>query len=174
MRRLGHQVSLGVGAILPGPHAPSDVAAEQRAAGGPGALARDKGQLRGALGQLVQVGDGPDEGGEPGGGRGQAGGGGEVVLADEPQGQCAQLGQRGVGVLEGLAAGPELTEACLGAGARDVGGLAVEEEGVGAGRVGGAAGGGGQGAQVGLREGDGEGRVGREVELGVTLAPVPE
>jgi hypothetical protein len=58
----------------------------------------------------------------------------------------------------------------LGAGARDVLVLAVEGEGVLG--EGGAAGGGGVGAEVVLREGDGEGGVGGQVELGVTLAPV--
>lgn len=58
----------------------------------------------------------------------------------------------------------------MGAGAGDVLVLAVEGE-----RVlgeSGAAGGGGVGAKVVLREGDGEGGVGGQVELGVTLAPV--
>lgn len=58
----------------------------------------------------------------------------------------------------------------MGAGARDVLVLAVEGEGVLG--EGGAAGGGGVGAEVVLGEGDGEGGVGGQVEFGVTLAPV--
>jgi hypothetical protein len=56
--------------------------------------------------------------------------------------------------------------------AGDVLGFAVEEELVRA--EGSRAGGSGVCAQVGLREGYGEGGVGREVELGVALAPVSE
>jgi len=58
----------------------------------------------------------------------------------------------------------------LGAGAGDVLVVAIEGEGV-FGEVG-AAGGGGVRAEVVLGEGDGEGGVGGQVELGVTLAPV--
>ena len=79
-----------------------------------------------------------------------------------------------MGGLEGGAAGAQRAEAGLRAGARDVGGLAVEEEAVaGGGIVGGGAGGGGEGAEVGLCEGYREGAVGGEVELWVAFAPVP-
>lgn len=150
--------------------APGDVAAEQAAAGGAGALAGDEGQLGGRGGQLVQVGDGADKGGEAGGGGGQAGGGGEVVLGDEQELELGELGQGGVLVLEGGAEGAQLAQAGLGAGARQVGGGAVEQQdvlGVGLG-----GGGGGQGPQVVLGQGHGEGRVGGQVKLGVSLAPV--
>lgn len=70
-----------------------------------------------------------------------------------------------------LAEGTQLAEAGLGAGAGDILGGAIEEEGVFLG-VGGGARGGGVGAEVVLGEGDGEGGIGGEVELGVAFSPV--
>lgn len=134
-------------------------------------MTRDAGEVRWGGGQLVEVCDGADEGGEPGGGTGEAGGGGEVVLGHDFQGVRGELGQRGVGGLELGTESAQLAEAGLGAGARDVLRGAIEEERVFFG-VRGRARGGGVGAEVGLREGDGEGGIGGEVELCVALAPI--
>ncbi|KAH6603799.1 hypothetical protein Trco_007245 [Trichoderma cornu-damae] len=172
VRRGGDELGPGVAAVGPVAHPPGDVAAEEAAAGGAGALAGDQGQLRGGVGELVEVGDGLDEGGKAGGGRGQAGGRGEVVLGDDAEGPGRQPGQGGVGGLEGGSAGAQLAEAGLGPGARNIRGLAVEEEAVVAG-VGGGARGGRQGAEMALGERHREGAVGGEVELCVTFAPQP-
>lgn len=69
-----------------------------------------------------------------------------------------------------MAEGAKFAETGLGAGRRDVLGVAVEGEGVGG--EGRGAGGGGVGAEVVLGEGDGEGGVGGEVEGGIAFAPV--
>lgn len=166
-------LSQRVGAVLLLAHAPGDVAAKDTAACRARALAGNQGQLGRRVGQLVQVGNGAHEGSEAGSRRGEAGGGGEVVLGDDAQGQAGELGERRVGGLKGRAALAQGTEAGLGSGARDVRGLAVEEEAVALALESSRAGGRGQSAEVGLGEGDGERRVGGEVELGVTLAPVP-
>ncbi len=171
VRRRGHLHGLGVEAVGLRPHLPRHVPAEQAAAGGAAALARDQGELGGRVGQLVEIGDGAHEGGEAGGGRGQAGGSGEVVLGDDAQREGRELGQRGVLLLEGGPQRPQLAQTRLGPGARDVGGRAVERQAVLA-RVGARAGGGGQRPQIGLRQGHGERRVGGQVELRISLAPV--
>jgi hypothetical protein len=62
------------------------------------------------------------------------GGSGEVVLGDDLQGVGGKLGKRRVGLLESGTAGSKLTEASLGSGARDVGGLSVESEAVAIGK----------------------------------------
>ena len=122
---------------------------------------------------LAQLGDGGDQRGEPGGQRRQPSGGGEVVLGDDAEGHSGELGEGGIGGFEGGAAGAKLSKAGLRAGAGDVGGLAVQAEGIALGGwVGGGAGGGCEGAEVGLGEGHGEGGVSGEVELGIALAPV--
>lgn len=80
MRRGGHLEGNGVAAVGCGALLPAYVAAEERTAGGSGALTSDAAEVRGGGRELVEVGDGADEGGEAGGGTGETGGGGEVVL----------------------------------------------------------------------------------------------
>ena len=73
--------------------------------------------------------------------------------------------------LEGLAQVPELGEAAVGPPVRvDLFLVSVEPEAVGTVTLGDAPGR-GEGAEVVLREGDRQGRVGRQDELGVALAP---
>jgi hypothetical protein len=166
----GHLDGLGVEAIGLLAGTPGHVAAKQAAAGRAAALAGDQRQLRGRGRQLVQVGNGADEGGEAGGGRGETGGRGEVVFRDQQQLQVGELGQRGILLLEGGAEGAQLAQAGLGAGTLQVARGAIEQQNVlgvavGARRR-------GQGAQVILRERHGERRVRGQIELGVPLAPV--
>lgn len=79
----GNEVGEAVGAVWGGACVPGDVAAEEGAAGGAGALAGDTGEVFGWSGEGVEVGDGADEGGEACGAAGEAGGCGEVVGAGE-------------------------------------------------------------------------------------------
>lgn len=168
---LGDELGEGVAAVGGAAHPPGDVAAEHAPAGGAGALSGNLGQLRGRVGQLVEVGDGADEGGEAGGRRGETGGRGEVVLRGDLQLELGQLGKGAVLGLETGALAAELAEAVLGPLAVEVGELAIEVElvlGVGArGR------GRGAGLEVVLGQGRRERGVRREVELGVSLTPVP-
>ena len=172
VRGLGNLIGHGIASIGSLTHAPGNITTKQTAAGRAGALAGDQAQLRGRGGELVEVGDSPHKGSEASGRRSKTGSGREVVLGDDAQRHGGELGQRGIGSLEGGATGTQLAEAGLGAGARHIRGLAIEKKGVAFG-VRGRAGGGGESAEIGLRESDGEGAVGWEVELGVALAPVP-
>ncbi|KAI6759847.1 hypothetical protein HG531_013753 [Fusarium graminearum] len=84
--------------------------------------------------ELVEKGDGLNQSGETGSGRSKAGGSGEVVLGDDLQGVGRKLGEGRIGLLESGTARSKLTEASLGSGARDVGGLSVESEAVAIGK----------------------------------------
>ena len=159
-----------VAAVVLLAHLPRHIATEQRATRRAGALARDLAELRRRGGQLVEICDCANERCETSGRRGEAGGGREVVQGDDLERVGGELGERRVFVLELLAEGAQLAEAGLRARARNVLRRVVECEAVG--RVRGAARGGRVGAEVILRERDGERRVGREIESGVTLAPV--
>lgn len=150
---------------------PCYVTSEERAACGAGALAGDEGELGGGVRELVEIGDGTDQGCKARGGGGEAGGCGEVVGGAEAERVGREGWKGGVGFLEVSAEGTEGGKACLGSSVRKGLGLGVQEERVGSG-VRGGAGGCGVRAEVGLRKGDGEGGIGREVETGVTLAPI--
>lgn len=80
------EASLAVGAIEEGALIPGHVAAEEGTACGAGALASDEGEFRWRLGELVEICDCADEGGEAGGGRGEASGGGEVIGGGKAEG----------------------------------------------------------------------------------------
>lgn len=84
-----HFPRAAVGAVVERAGVPGDVAAEQTAAGGAGALARDQRELGRGVGELVEIRNGADQGREPGGARSEPRGGGEVVLADELEGKVA-------------------------------------------------------------------------------------
>lgn len=151
---------------------PAGVASEQTAACGAGALASDLAEVGRSGGELVEVCNGADESSEASSAGSETGGGGEVVLTDDLE---LEVGELGKGVVVGLDIFTELAklaETSLGPCAGDVLVLAVQGEGV-VGEVG-AARGGGVGAEVILREGDGERGVGGQVEFGVSLSPVPE
>lgn len=104
--------AVGGGALLP-----ADVPAEERAACGAGALARDLGELGGGRGKLVEIRDGAHEGGETRGGTCETRGCGEVVLADDLQGERGELGERRVGGFELRAEGAKFPETGLCSGA---------------------------------------------------------
>lgn len=81
-----NEASLAVGAIEEGALIPCHVAAEEGTARGAGALASDEGKFRWGLGELVEICDCADEGGEAGGRRGEASGGGEVIGGAKAEG----------------------------------------------------------------------------------------
>lgn len=134
-------------------------------------MSSDERKIRRRVGKLIQKSDSLDERSEASSRGSKASSSGEVVLGDELQGVCGQLGERRVSGLESGTAGSKLAEASLGSGARDVGGLSVESEAVAIGE-GARARGCCEGSEIGLREGYGEGAVGREVELSIALSPV--
>lgn len=150
---------------------PCYIASEERAACRARALASDEGELGGGLRELVEVCDRTDQGCKARSGGGKAGGCGEVVGGAEAEGVGREGWERGVGFLEVSTKGTEGGEACLRSGVGKGLGFGVQEERIRRGVRGGARGG-GMGAEVGLREGHREGGIGREVETGVTLAPV--
>lgn len=150
---------------------PCYVAPEERAACGAGALAGNEGELGGGLGELVKIRDGTDQGCKARGGGGKASGCGEVVGGAEAERVGREGRKGGVGFLEVSTEGTEGGKACLGSGVGKGLGFGVQEERVRSG-VRGGAGGSGVGAEIGLREGNREGGVGREIETGVTLAPI--
>jgi hypothetical protein len=149
---------------------PASVAAEQTPAGGAGALACDLAEVGWGCGKLVEVCNGTNESSEASSAGSQSGGCGEVVLRHDLELQVGKLGLGVVTSLNILSQLAELAETGLSAGARDVLVLAVQRERV-LGKFG-RAGGGGVCAEVILRERDREGRVGRQVEFGIPLAPV--
>ena len=118
MARSGYQPGAGIRPVCQGALVPGDVPAEERAAGGAGALAGDYRELFWGLGELVKVGDGADEGGEASGGGGEPGGGGEVVGGYEAEGVGGEGGEGGAGAFEVGAEGAEGGEAggCAGGG----------------------------------------------------------
>lgn len=79
---------------------PGNVSAHQAAACRARALSGDAGEIGGRGGQLIQVGNGPNEGSESSSRGGQARSSREVVLTDNLQLQLRQLRQRRVGVLD--------------------------------------------------------------------------
>lgn len=173
VRLRGNLLCQTVASILQRSSAPGDITTHQRAAGGARALTSDAAQVTGRLRQLVEVCHGTNEGRKPGGRAGETGGGGEVVLGDNAEREGGQLGQRGVGILElaTVSAQAGQTSKCT-LGGLDVLGLAVQGELV-LGGVERSAGSGGESAEGTLRKGDGEGRIRREVENSIALAPVP-
>ena len=148
--RRGYFNSLGITAINLLPLDPGHVASKQGPTRRAGALSCNDRKLRRARGELVEVSDGADESGEARGRTGESRGGGEVVLADDPQGERGDPRSSGVGVLHLRTQGPEFPKTCLGSRAGDILGLAVQEQGIGLEFRG--AGGGGVGAKVRLRQ----------------------
>ena len=69
-----------VGTVFLGTHTPGDVPAKERTTGRAGSLTGDEGELRGSLGERVELRERGDEGGEARSGRGETRGGGEVVV----------------------------------------------------------------------------------------------
>jgi hypothetical protein len=106
------------------------------------------------LRQLVKVGNGADQSSETGGGAGQSSGGGEVVLGDDAEREFRKNRERRVGILESFAVGTKAGDTSEGAlrGLNFLG-FAIQVQSVLGGEAT-RAGGGGQGTERALREGD--------------------
>lgn len=121
--------------------------------------------------QLVELGNREHESGESCGRGSQSGCGGEVVLGSYEEAVAAQRWERLIFVLEALAPASQDRQTCCGAGTLEVLRGTAQEELVFC--EGWRACCGGVGTELVLVEGDGYGRVGGKVQLGVSLSPVP-
>lgn len=94
-------------------------------------MARNAAQVLRGLGKFVKVGNSADQRCETSRRAGQTGSSGEVVLGDDPERVGGELGERGVGILKGLAEGTKVgdTSKCA-LGRLDVLGAAVQVQGV--------------------------------------------
>lgn len=163
--------SLRVGAVGAFAHLPGDKAAKEGTAGRTGALAGNDRQVRGIEGQLEELGQSVDQASVARSRRGQASGGGEVVLGADVDVEVGELGGRGILGLDLGAQGTGLAETSDKALVGGDGLLnAVEPEAVRS-EIGRGADG-GLGVELVLGKGDREGGVGRENQGGVALAPV--